>query len=102
MNSKRGACGLSVLGNIANQTCFLILFEPRGLRLSNLDGGRNCGKPDFYNVNVMQVRIHQLATLRNRKIELPTRTPRQSVRRCEIYVLRVCPTLTMFVDDFVA
>ena len=50
----------------------------------------------------MQVRIHHIASSGNRKIKLLAATRMQSVRRCEIYVLRACPTLTIFVDDFVA
>ena len=102
MKSKRVVCGRWLLVNWANRSCISILSETGGLRWSNLDGDRNNGKHYFYNVKCMQVRIHQLVTLSNREIRLLTRTRRQSVRRCDIYVLRGCPTLTMFVDDFVA
>ena len=60
------------------------------------------GKPYYYSAKSSTSTIHSVGASENRKIELPTRTPRQRVRRCEIYVLRVCPTLTIFVDDFVA
>ena len=102
MNSNCVACGLAFLANRAHLSCIAIYYVMRGLCLLNLDGGRNNGKPYFYSTTLVQVRSHQLAALRNRKIRLLTRTHRQSAPRCEIYVLRVCPTLTIFVDDFVA
>ena len=92
MNSKRVSCGLAFLANRANQSRIAIYFAMRGLCLLNLDGGRNNGKPYFYSTKLMQVRIHQLATLRTGKIKLLIRTRRQSAPRCEIYVLRACPT----------
>ena len=62
MNSKRVACELAFLVNIENSLCFISLFETRGLRLSNLDGGRNNGNPYFYDAKSTIIRIHKLAT----------------------------------------
>ena len=86
MKSKRVACGRAFVANHANLSCIAIYSVMRGLCLLNLDGGRNNGKPYFYNAKSMHARIHQLATLRSRKIKLLTRTRGQSVRRCEMYV----------------
>ena len=61
-----------------------------------------CAKPYYYSAKSSTSAIHSVGASENRKIELPTRTLRQSVCRREVYVLRVCPTLTIFVDDFVA
>ena len=61
-----------------------------------------CAKPYYYSANSSKNTIHPVGASENRKIKLLARTRGQSVRRCEIYVLRVCPTLIMFVDDFVA
>ena len=58
-----------------------------------------CAKPYFYSAKSSSTTIHSVGASENRKIELLARTRRQSVRRCEIYVLRVCPTLMIFVDD---
>ena len=100
MNSKRVAHGRAFLQNIANTLCFLVLFETRGVRLSNLDGGRNNGNPYFYRAKSLEIRIQHIASSGNRKIKLLARTRGQILHQCEIYVLRVSPTLTMFVDDF--
>ena len=100
MNSKRVASGHACFANIANPLCFLALFEARGLCLLNLDGGRNNGKPHFYSAKSMDIRIQHIASSGNRKTKLLARTRRQGVLRCEIYVLRVCLTLTIFVDYF--
>ena len=102
MNSKRVASGHVCFANIANRLCFLALFEARGLCLLNLDGGRNDGKPYFYSAKSTGIRIQHIASSGNRKTKLLARTRMRSVRRCEIYVLRVCQPLTIFVDDFVA
>ena len=80
MNSTRVASGHVSLANIANPLCFSILFETRGLRLSNLDGGRNSGKHYFCSVNSMKSRIRNVATLGNRKFALPARTRAQVLR----------------------
>ena len=47
----------------------------------------------------MKIRIHQSCAPGNRKIKLLARTRMRSVRRCEIYVLRVDPTLTILDDE---
>ena len=86
MNSKRVAYVHALLQNIANTLCFLVLFDARGVRLSNLDGGRNTSKPDFRSAKCMKIRIRQLATLGHRKIELldPTRMQflRSAIEAC--------------------
>ena len=56
----------------------------------------------FYIEKSIEIRIQHVASLGNRKIKLLARTRMQGVRRCEIYVLRACPTLIILVDDFVA
>ena len=87
----------------ANALCFLVLFETRGVRLSNLDGGRNNGNPYFYNAKSMKIRINQRCASGNRKIKLLARTRMRSVRRCEIYVLSVTFEMPIFLeqnDDF--
>ena len=57
MNSKRVAHGRGFLQNIANTLCFLVFVATRGVRLSNLDGGRNFGNPYYYNAKSMIIRI---------------------------------------------
>ena len=100
MNSKRVAHGRAFLQNIANSLCFPMFFETRNLRLSNLNGGRNNGNPYICSAKSIEIRIQHVASSGNRKNKRLARTCMQSVCRCETYVLRVGPTLTMFVDDF--
>ena len=83
MNSRRVAHGRVCLQNIVNALCVLLLFETRGARLSNLDGGRNNGNPYFYNVKSLGIRIQHVAPSGNRKIKLLARTRMQGVRRQE-------------------
>ena len=100
MNSKCVAHGHAFLQNIANTLCFLVLFETRDVRLSNLDSGRNDGNLYVYSAKSIELRIQHSASSRHRKIKLLARARMRSVRRCEIYVLRVDPTLTILDDDF--
>ena len=61
-----------VVMNYCKFICFFIMFLcVTACMFLNLDGGRNSGKHYFYSVKFMQVRNHQLATLRNPKLELP-------------------------------
>ena len=55
-------------------------------------------KPYYYSAKSSTITIHPVGASENRKIKLLARTRGQSVRRCEIYVLRVCQALTIFVD----
>ena len=100
MISKRVACGLAFLANRANLSCIAIYFAMRDLCLLNLDGGRNNGNPYMCSAKSIEIRIQHVASSGNRKIKLLARTRMRSVRRCEIYVLRVGPILSMLVDDF--
>ena len=61
-----------------------------------------CAKPYYYNAKPSTTTIHPDGASESRKIKLPARTRGQSVCRCQIYGLRVCPTLTSLVDEFVA
>ena len=85
MNSKHVACGLAFLVNIANTLCFILLFETRGLRLSNLDGGRNNGNHYFCSAKSIEIRIQHIASSGNRKIKLLARTRMRSAS-----VLHLC------------
>ena len=102
MNSKRVACKLALLVNIENSLCFIALFDHARRAFAKLGRRPEFRKPYYYSAKSSTSTIHSVGASENRKIKLLARTRRQTVRRCEIYVLRVGPTLTMFVDDFVA
>ena len=87
MNSKRVALELAFYTIVKNSLCFIVLFDMCGLRLSDLDGGRNNGKPYIYNEKSAIIWIRQITPFGNPKIKLLARTRQPFLCQCGIDVL---------------
>ena len=80
----------------------IMLFEPAQCRLKWPPWSAQRVFVETCEKKTLKITIHPVGASENRKIKLLAQTRRQSVRRREIYVLRVSPTFNIFVDDFVA